>query len=500
MHLRPIAPIVRVALIFLAAAAVQAQTPPAPPAAAPPSAPAPAAHDPMFINMGGGQVNYPMVYGPPATADIEAVLDRIRDYLEATSPVELVDRETNAVITDYSQPNPKAVLRRGDFQLVGYEWGVTYAGMLRAAETTGDARFAAYTARRFKFIADILPMYRALMQSGPPAPPPAAPPAGPEAFAPGGTLARAGFGRGNPVRPLLAPRALDDAGSMCASLIKAQLAGVTGPELRPQIDTLIDWITHRQFRLADGTLARNRPAPNSLWLDDLYMGVPALAQMGRLTGDRTYYDEAVRQILQFSARMFVKEKGLFMHGWEQDMDFHPALHWGRANGWAILTMAEVLDVLPEDHPGRAQVLDLYRAHVRGLAACQSPDGLWHQLLDRNDTYLETSASAIFVYAIAHGINRGWLGATAHGPMVMIGWNAIAKRVNAKGQVEGTCVGTDMGFEPTFYAYRPTSVFAAHGYGPVLLAGAEMFALRNGAGKDAAVKLGALHMQPGAPLF
>ena len=137
---------------------------------------------------------------------------------------------------------------------------------------------------------------------------------------------------------------------------------------------------------------------------------------------------------------------------------------------------------------------------RGLAACQSPDGLWHQLLDRNDTYLETSASAIFVYAIAHGINRGWLGATAHGPMVMIGWNAIAKRVNAKGQVEGTCVGTDMGFEPTFYAYRPTSVFAAHGYGPVLLAGAEMFALRNGAGKDAAVKLGALHMQPGAPLF
>jgi rhamnogalacturonyl hydrolase YesR len=324
--------------------------------------------------------------------------------------------------------------------------------------------------------------------------PPAPPPAGPGPGGPGGPGGRGGFWRGNPVRPLLAPRALDDAGSMCAALIKAQRAGVVGAELRPQIDTLIDWISHKQFRLPDGTLARNRPLANALWLDDLFMGVPALAQMGKLTGERKYYDDAVKQILQFSDRMFVKEKGLFMHGWIQDMDFHPALHWGRANGWAILTMAEVLDVLPEDHPGRAKVLELYRAHVRGLAACQSADGLWHQLLDRPETYLETSASAIFVYAIAHGINRGWIGPLAHGPMVMLGWNAVAKRVNDQGQVEGTCVGTDMAFEPVFYSHRPTSVYAAHGYGPVLLAGAEMIAFRNGAGKDALVNLGALQMQ------
>jgi len=156
----------------------------------------------------------------------------------------------------------------------------------------------------------------------------------------------------------------------------------------------------RQFRLADGTLARNRPLPSSLWLDDLFMSVPALAQMGKLTGDTKYYDDAVKQVLQFSERMFVREKGLFMHGWVQGMDVHPTFHWGRANGFALMSMAELLDVLPEDHPGRAKVLELYRAHVRGLAACQGGDGLWHQLLDRSDSYTETSASAIFVYAIA----------------------------------------------------------------------------------------------------
>jgi hypothetical protein len=83
---------------------------------------------------------------------------------------------------------------------------------------------------------------------------------------------------------------------------------------------------------------------------------------------------------------------------------------------------------------------------------------------------------------------------------MLAWNAVAKKVNDKGQVEGTCVGTDMGFEPTFYAYRPTSVFAAHGYGPVLLAGAEMIALRQGKGKDAQVSLGALQFMPPPAFF
>jgi hypothetical protein len=64
----------------------------------------------------------------------------------------------------------------------------------------------------------------------------------------------------------------------------------------------------------------------------------------------------------------------------------------------------------------------------------------------------------------------------YGPAVLLGWNAVASKVNDKGQVEGTCVGTGMGFDPAFYYYRPVNVFAAHGYGPVLLAGAEVILL------------------------
>mgnify|MGYP003614967177 FL=1 len=63
-------------------------------------------------------------------------------------------------------------------------------------------------------------------------------------------------------------------------------------------------------------------------------------------------------------------------------------------------------------------------------------------------------------------------------MVLLAWDAVATKVTDKGQVEGTCVGTGMGFDPAFYYYRPISNYAAHGYGPVLLAGAEIYRLLN----------------------
>ena len=227
---------------------------------------------------------------------------------------------------------------------------------------------------------------------------------------------------------------------------------------------------------ADGTLARNRPQPNTIWLDDLFMGVPAIAQMGKLTGETKYFDEACRQVLSYAKRMFNKEKGVYFHGWVEGMTEHPEFYWARANGWAFMTEVELLDVLPENHPSRPAILQLLKAHAKGLASYQSGSGFWPQLLDRQDSYLETSATAIYTYGFARAINRGWIDPLAFAPMTLLAWNAVSTKINARGQVEGTCVGTGMAFDPAFYYFRPTSPFAAHGYGPVLLAGAEMINL------------------------
>jgi rhamnogalacturonyl hydrolase YesR len=431
------------------------------------------------------QATYPIAYAPPSAAQIKEVLDRVLQYLNQAAPIQVMNMDTNEPVTDLTNLPAHPGLGRSAFQITGYEWGVTYSGMLRVAEATGDARFRDYTAGHLQAIAALAAHLAQQPQSAAPRadqPPPAG--------APRGDMMRA-FA----LRSVTNPRTLDDCGSMCAAMLKASRAGISPEELRPCIDRYMAWIVSGQFRFSDGTLARNRPLPRSLWLDDLYMSVPALAQMGALTGDGKYYDDAARQILQFSARMFVPETGLYRHGWIESMDPHPAFYWGRANGWAVVAMAELLDVLPADHPQRAAILAQFKAHVAGLARLQDINGLWHQLLDRPDTYLETSASAMYVYSIALGINRGWLDAATYSPMASLGWNAVAAKVNSQGQVEGTCVGTGMGFDPMFYAYRPASALAAHGYGPVLLAGAEMTRLRAGAGHAISNNDGALMIAP-----
>lgn len=393
---------------------------------------------------------YVTPYGETKMADIKVSLDRVFNYLDKTTPFELIDKVSGKVISDLKKADSSSVFKPGDYRLTSYEWGVTYTGMLEVATATGDQKFKDYTVKRVSFLANVVSAYQKYLKTN--------------------------KGAVTPVRSVIDPHALDDAGSIAAAMIKAQRTGEVKADLRPVIDHYLNYIMTKEFRLKDGTLARNRPQPNTLWLDDLYMSLPAIAQMGVLTGDTKYFDEAVKQYRLFAERMFNPEKGLYMHGWVQDMDPHPQFHWARANGWALMTKIELLDALPVNHPGRSYILQMLKAHVKGLAALQDGTGFWHQLLDRNDSYLETSATAIYSYCIARAVNKGWLDAKAYGPMALLAWNAVSTKINANGQVEGTCVGTGMGFDPAFYYYRPVNVFAAHSYGPVLLAGAETYRL------------------------
>lgn len=395
------------------------------------------------------QYNTP--YGAPDTLSVIATLERVLNFLDATTPTRLVDKNTGREVSQYSDINENTIVERGTFRLASYEWGVTYAAMLAASESTGNPRYAAYTEQRMRFLAEVAPYFLQLYGQGIVEP---------------------------QMRQVVHPEALDDAGAMCAALIKSLRLGmnIDGDAM---IQRYIHFIMEEEYRLSDGTFARNRPHYNTVWLDDMFMSLPAIAQMGIYSGENKYFDEVIRQILLFDAKMWVPEKQLFRHGWVEDMKDHTSFHWGRANGWTILTLVEVLDALPVNYPGREKILDIYVKHVRGLAKYQSGEGFWHQLLDRNDSYLETSATAIFTYSIARGINKGWIDAMAYGPVATLGWNAVATKVNAAGEVEGTCVGTGMAFDPAFYYYRPVHRNAAHGYGPVLLAGAEMLSmLRN----------------------
>jgi rhamnogalacturonyl hydrolase YesR len=393
---------------------------------------------------------------PPTQESISKVMNRVYAYLKTAAPLRPINGDTGAAVSLLDMPRNVA-LERTAVRINTYESGLTYAGLLLATKYTGDVRYYAHVNTRLAGLAVMAVHMRAAYPT-----------------ATYDTYPSSVSGSIYSLRQMLFPQSLGDSGSMCAAMIKAQRNGIA--RLRPWIDNYANWVSTRQFRLPDGTFARNTPMPNSVWLDDLYVSVPCLAQMGTLTGDRRYFDDAAKQILQFHSRMFVPEKNLWMHGWIQEMSPHPAFHWARANGWALMATAELLSVLPKDHPDRTRLLDIFKSHAAGLRQVQAPSGLWHQLLDRPDSYEETSSSGMFVFALARGINLGLLNRTTYAPVVLRGWNGLTTKVNSIGQVEDTCIGTSLGWDDTYYLNRPTDVNATLGYGPVFLAGAELIFL------------------------
>ncbi|MCD2519004.1 glycoside hydrolase family 88 protein [Massilia sp. G4R7] len=417
---------------------------------------------------------YPVPYKLPVVAEITAQLERVRDFVDRATPSRIVDKQTGDQVTDFTQPIAGAIVAPSpnDFGIMNYEMGVVHAGLMNMRALTGDARWTALTERHLAFFAERTPYFRA-------------------------QEAQFKLGRANSFARFIKPHALDDAGSMTAAMIRARLAGI-GPDLSAQIAFSGDWVHRQQVRLKDGTLARNRPQAWSVWADDMYMSIPALAELGRMTGQRRYYDDAVKNALQLSGYLFNRQAGLYTHGihlHEQDL---PQFYWGRANGWAVLALSDLLDVLPKNHPGYQKVLAQHRRALRGIAQQQSGEGLWHQMLDRHDSFLETSGSAMFVYAIAHAINQGWISPTTYGSIAQAGWGGVSSRINPHGGIEDGVVATTLAGDNVYYYNRPVSVNAMAGYGPVLLAGAEIIKLLNNPRVEITDKVKTYHYRTKAP--
>ncbi len=393
---------------------------------------------------------YAVDYSVPSVESVTAALSRIRERTFADTSLRVFDNATGEEITDPARLTDAAVLdgRFGGFNRWDYTNGVIISGFIRAAEATGDASYLEYNDRFYDFVFTWMPAFRER---------------------------EARTGKRSEFSKMVNMRALDHCGSITAALVKTQLRR-PDPRFREWIDVVDGFISRGgQFRFDDGTLARERPQPRALWTDDFYMSIPFLAQMGKLTGNPKYWDDAVRQVVQLSARLFVPEKGLYAHGWSENADpYSPRFYWGRANGWAVMAMVELLEVLPADHPGRAEVLHLYRSEMRTLVELQDQSGLWHNLLDKNDTYLETSASAMFVFGLAKGVNEGWL-PPAYGPAAIIGWNGVATRILPDGRVSGICEGTTYANDNAYYFNRGAGEHTTF-FGSVIYAGAEMVRL------------------------
>jgi unsaturated rhamnogalacturonyl hydrolase len=243
------------------------------------------------------------------------------------------------------------------------------------------------------------------------------------------------------------------------------------------IARMIRYAREEQVRLPGiGIYTRTTPIPYTTWVDDMFMGIPFLIQAALYVADpvlrQELFDDATRQALGFSSQVWDPEMRLYMHA---RYFGNPAKlpYWARCNGWAVWAMSEVLLHLPESHQDYGAVLTHFQCHCESLVKYQNDSGLWPNVLNRPDSPLEVSGTAIFVMCMARGVFNGWLDETVFLPVVERAWQALDQEVGPDGTVHRICMGTMCTEDVEYYVSRPFYDNDTHGLFAVLFAGIEM---------------------------
>jgi unsaturated rhamnogalacturonyl hydrolase len=233
-------------------------------------------------------------------------------------------------------------------------------------------------------------------------------------------------------------------------------------------------ITIKARRTADGAVVTHAGRPQ-LWVDSMYFTAPALVRTAAATGESRYVNEALQEIQVHARHLLEPSTGLFHHMWDEESSQRSPCPWARGNAWAALATLEVLDALAEDHPQRQPLADMFRRQMEAVLRLQDASGLWHTVLDRPDSYLETSCAATFALAIVGGVHAGLLGG-GWLPAEMLAsarraWEGVRAQVTPEGRITGVSAGTPPG---DFETYQKVPLGSqTFGTGFVLLAGTEM---------------------------
>lgn len=175
-----------------------------------------------------------------------------------------------------------------------------------------------------------------------------------------------------------------------------------------------------QPRTRSGGFWHKKIYPYQMWLDGMYMAGPFYAEYALTFDQPSAFDDITRQILLFAQHTRDPLTGLFYHGWDESKAQRwadPATgcspsFWGRAMGWYVMGLVDILDFLPPSHPDHSAVVDILQQLAAALIRYQDAGtGLWYQVVDaagRPGNYGESSVSAMLAYGFAKGVRKGWL--------------------------------------------------------------------------------------------
>jgi unsaturated rhamnogalacturonyl hydrolase len=207
------------------------------------------------------------------------------------------------------------------------------------------------------------------------------------------------------------------------------------------------------------------------WVDDLYMICSLQAQAYKALHETVYLDRCGVQFAAYFDEL-QQSNGLFHH------TANAPFFWGRGNGWAASAMTEVLLNMPQSHSLYNLIMDAYKRTMDVLVDYQDSSGMWHQVITYPSSYLETSCTGMFLFAMSTGVRMGWLPENEYLPVIERGWRALATYVNANGEVSDICIGTGEGSNIDHYLNRPRSTGDLHGQAAVIWAAVGIMQLCN----------------------
>lgn len=390
-----------------------------------------------------------------ATLKADELASTIANRIISETPYTFINKQTKQTYTSLKNipftMDMKVTSKYNDWH---YTNGVLQIAMLELSELLKDEKYAAYVDKNMQFVfqKDNLNYFKRQFD---------------ESFKQGGWRSV----RNLSWHMIFRNKRLDDNGPMGASLIDLYMKKPNKSYL-DYINTTEQHLMVSEPRLQDGTIARIWPHENTIWADDLFMALSFLSRMGKMTGNMKYFDDAANQVLNYHKYLWHPGKEIYYHCFHTDIKEHGVAHWSRASGWMLMAQADLLSVLPKDHPKRAALIENYNAQIKGILQYQGKNGLWYQVLDKTDSYEEITGTAMFVFGIARGVREGWINKD-YIYAAEQGLKGMNSKMTDKGDITSICVGTGIMPSLTFYYNRPTQENDPMGEGPVLRALVEM---------------------------
>jgi unsaturated rhamnogalacturonyl hydrolase len=229
-----------------------------------------------------------------------------------------------------------------------------------------------------------------------------------------------------------------------------------------------------------------------LWGDGVFMSMPFLVRYGQLFGDSTYTnDEAAKQLIIYSSHLRDPKTGLMFHAydesgaqkWADPVTHHSAEFWCRAMGWFGMTLVEVLELLPHNHPKRPQLISILQQLAKSVARYQDPKtGLWFQVVDKGnlpENWLETSSSSMYTYVISRAVQRGYL-SPGYKKIAEKGYEGVLSKIavgdDGLTNLSDICEGTNVA-DLSYYLARKRNTNDFHGLGAFLIMNEQMIATK-----------------------